>query len=149
MGIKYNSLKEHIAEKLIEESCRHIGTFQESGDVTWYILRFARELRDDSVDFSGRRIQPLKAALFLTAYSEFSCALSIDKDDFDHIRAGGAAMSSMYLLSQLEFLFRRKGRYLNDNGILKQGIPAQLLYKIQPILCIHCYFQNLLQDLHH
>ncbi len=38
-------LKVHIAEKLILESCSRIGSLVESGDVTWYICKFGREVQ--------------------------------------------------------------------------------------------------------
>lgn len=123
------SLKAHIAEKLILESCGRIGAFCESGDVTWYIREFGLELRDDGAIFTGRRIQPLKAALLLLAHMQFSSALPINSSDCDHIRAGGAAMSAMYLLAHLEFLFRKKSRYLYEDGTVKQPIPETLRKK--------------------
>lgn len=121
-----HSLKLHIAEKLIFESCYQKGSFVESGDVTWYICKFSRELRGDGNDFAGRRIQPLKAALLLTAHSQFSSAAQSSSNDFDQILAGGAAMSAMYLLAQFEYLCRKKGRYLNEDGTIKRIIPTQL-----------------------
>lgn len=122
-------LKVHVAEKLIIESCNRIGAFQESGDVTWYIYSFVRDIRDDGDDFTGRRIQPLKAALHLLTASQFSHALPRNADDIGQILAGGAAMSAMYLLAQLEFLCRKKCRYLNEDGTIKRVIPAQLRKK--------------------
>jgi len=124
------SLKSHIAKTLIIESCNRMGAFQESGDVTWYIHGFAREFQDDGRDFTGRRIQPPKAALFLLVHSRFSSALPRDSDDFDHILAGGAAISATYLLAQLEFLFRGKGRYLNEDGTIKHAIPVRLCNEV-------------------
>jgi len=122
-------LKVHIAERLIIESCNRIGAYQESGDVTWYIRSFAREMQDDGDGFTGRRIQPLKAALILLAASQFSHTLPHSANDTDQILAGGAAMSAMYLLAQLEFLCRKKCRYLNEDGTIKRAIPAQLRKK--------------------
>ncbi|MFH0914081.1 MAG: hypothetical protein V1849_02180 [Chloroflexota bacterium] len=80
-------LKAHIAEKLILESCSRIGSFCESGDVTWYICNFGRELQDDGTVFTGRRIQPLKSALLLLAHLKFSGALPLKSNNFDHILA--------------------------------------------------------------
>jgi len=124
-------LKAHIAEKLILESCSRMGSLFESGDVTWYICKFGREVHGASMGFTGRRIQPLKAALLLTAHSQFSSALSVHAGDFDHILAGGQAMAAMYLLATLEFLFRVKGRYLNEDGTIKHAIPASLRKKVK------------------
>jgi hypothetical protein len=124
-------LKAHIAEKLILESCSRIRSLVESGDVTWYICKFGREVQGGSIGFTGRRIQPLKAALLLTAHSQFSSALSVHAGDFDHILAGGQAMAAMYLLAQLEFVFRVKGRYLNEDGTIKHTIPVSLGKKVK------------------
>lgn len=130
------TVKVHISEKLILESCSRMGALVESGDVTWYILNFGRGLQGGAIGFKGRRLQPLKAALLLIAHSQFSSALPTDSDDCDHILAGGAAMSAMYLLAQLEFLFRVKGRYLDKDGTIKgkSPIPHQLSKKasLQP-----------------
>lgn len=122
-------LKAHIAERLIIESCNRVGAYQESGDVTWYIRSFAREMQDDGDGFTGRRIQPLKAALLLLAASQFSHTLPRSANDTDQILAGGAAISAMYLLAQLEFLCRKNCRYLNEDGTVKRDIPAELREK--------------------
>ena len=122
-------LKAHIAEKLILESCSRIGSLVESGDVTWYISKFGRELQGGGIGFKGRIVQPLKAALLLTAHSQFSSALSVYASDFDHILAGGQAMAAMYLLARLEFVCRVKGRYLNGDGTIKRKIPVSLVKK--------------------
>ena len=122
-------LKVLIAEKLIIESCSRIGACQESGDVTWYICNFAREMQDDGDGFTWRRIQPLKAALLLLTASQFSHTLPRSANDTDQILAGGAALSATYLLAQIEFLCRRKGRYLKDDWTIRCGIPPQLLKK--------------------
>jgi hypothetical protein len=119
----------HIAEKLILESCSRAGALVESGDVTWYINNFGREMRGSVSGFKGRRLQPLKAALLLTSLLQFSSALPPGRNDFDHIRAGGGAMAAMYLLAQLEFLCRLKGRYLHRDGTKRRTIPQQLRKK--------------------
>ena len=123
------SLKAHIAGKLIIESCSHFSSYKDSGDVSWYINCFARELCGDGIDFTGRRIQPLKAALFLLCHWDFSAACPSERSDIAHIYAGGGAMAAMYLLASLEFLFRRKGRYLNDEGTIKRTIPPEIIEK--------------------
>ena len=82
------SLKLHIAEKLIRESCNHLGTLFESGDVSWFLHLFAGEVQGTVRGFGGRRYQPLKSALLLTSLSQFSAALPHDRSDFDHIKAG-------------------------------------------------------------
>lgn len=125
-------LKVHIAEKLILESCSHMGSFIDSGDVSRYVRSFGRELVSAGTAFEGRRLQPLKAALLLTAHLNFSSALPAARDDFDHIGAGGGAMAALFLLAQLEFLCRAKGRYLHRDGRVRREIPPQLLKKAGP-----------------
>lgn len=127
-------VKVHIAEKLILESYSRMGALVESGDVTWYIHKFGRELQTSGSGFKGRRLQPLKAALLLTSLLQFSSALPPNRSDCDHIRAGGGAMATMYLLAQLEFLCRVKGRYLDKDGTIKRTMPQQLRKKagLQP-----------------
>ena len=38
-------------------------------------------------------------------------------------------MTAVYLLAQLEFLCRKKSRYLNEDGTIKRTIPAELRNK--------------------
>jgi len=120
------SLKMHIAGKLIFESCSRVGAYTESGDITWYIHNFGRSLKNDVDGLSGRINQPLKAALLLIANEEYSSALPSDRSDFNHICAGGASLSAMYLMARLENLFHIKSQYLNEDGTLKKVIPKQL-----------------------
>jgi hypothetical protein len=121
-------LKMHIAEKLIFESCSRVGAYIDTGDVRWYIHNFAKNLQGNRniAGFGGRVTQPLIAALLLIACEQFSSALPSDRSDFDHICAGGASLSAMYLMARLENLFRIKSQYLNEDGTLKKGIPKQL-----------------------
>lgn len=122
-----NSLKMHIAEKLIFESCSRVGAFVHSGDLPWYIYHFAKSLKGDVVGSSGRVTLPLRAALLLIAYSSNAGFISPpNRSDFDHICADGTALSAMYLMARLENLFRIKSQYLNEDGTLKKSIPKQL-----------------------
>jgi len=123
MGV---SLKMHIAEKLIFESCSRVGAYKDTGDVMWYIHKFASDMKGDVDGFGGRVRQPLKAALLLIVHEQFSSALSSARNDIDHILAGGAALSAMYLMARLENLFRVRSRYLNEDGTCKKELPKQL-----------------------
>lgn len=121
------SLKMHIAEKLIFESCSRVGAVTHSGDLPWYIYHFAGSIKGDVVSFSGRMNLPLKAALLIIAYSSNAGYKSPpDRSDFDNICADGTALSAMYLMARLENLFRIRSRYLNEDGTLKKTIPKQL-----------------------
>lgn len=51
-------------------------------------------------------------------------------NDIDYILAGGGALAAEYLLSQLEYLFRMKSRYLDGNGIVIKLVPPQLVKKL-------------------
>jgi len=124
------ALKVHIADHLIRESCSHVGSFAETGDVSWYICNFGLGIQGTEDGFGGRRRQPLKAALFLTALESFSSAVPTDSDPLIHIKAGGGAMAAMYLLAQLEFHLRRTSRYLKPDGNVQKKLPPQLTRQI-------------------
>lgn len=111
------------------ESSPRIGGVAESGDVQWYLRNVAYDIRGFHGIFGDRRRQPLKAALLLTAISRFSSALP-EGNDFDHILAGGGALAAVYLLSQLEYLFRMKSRYLNEDGTVVRKLPPTLLNEL-------------------
>ncbi|MBA7467195.1 hypothetical protein ES707_02401 [subsurface metagenome] len=121
-----NPLKMYIAEKLIFESCSRVGGYKDTGDIIWYIHNFVRDMKGDVDGFGGRIHQPLKASLLLIVHHQFSSALPSDRSDFDHILAGGAALSAMYLMARLENLFRIRSKYLNEDGTLRKTIPNQL-----------------------
>lgn len=125
-------LKMHIAEKIILESCSRKGAFVHSDDLPWYIYHFAKSLKGDVVGFSGRITLPLKAALLIIAYSSNAGYKSPpDRSDFDNICADGTALSAMYLMARLEYLFRIKSRYLKENGHLKKDMPEQLVNQLK------------------
>ncbi|MFC1961536.1 hypothetical protein ACFLWN_00595 [Chloroflexota bacterium] len=119
------------AEKLINKYCNTVGSYIETGDTKKFIYNFAINLKGNVIGFGGRTYQPLKTALLLVAHEQFSSALPSDRSDFDHIRAGGAALSAMYLIARLENLFRIKSRYLSEHGTLKKELPAQLKNQLQ------------------
>jgi hypothetical protein len=110
-------LKCHLAEKLILESCSHLGQLISSGDDHWFIYNFAQELKWNAFN---RETQPLKAALILLAHVDYGATSPDKRSDYDHICAGGGAMVAMYLLAHLESLFRSFGQYLNYDGSFKQ-----------------------------
>ena len=70
-------------------------------------------------------------ALLLLVHSQFSHALPPHSDDLNHIWAGGLAISDTYLLAQLEFLCRKKSRYLNEDRTIKLTIPEKLRKKVK------------------
>ena len=118
------SVKFRIVETLILESCSHYGSFSESGDVSWFIWNFGRELDEDGTNIEGRSILPTKAALLLTAHSTFPGASSPNCDDLDYILGGGGAIAATYFLTRVEYLCRVKGRYLDSGGRIKKQIPT-------------------------
>jgi len=122
-------VKLRMAEKLILESCSHIGAYASSGDDIWYIHNFTKELFGNCAGFDGRSTEPLKAALYLLAHIDYGRISPDKRSDFDHICAGGGAMVAMYLMAHLEYLFRVNGRYLKENGSLKISLPNQLRTK--------------------
>ena len=127
-----NNLKAHIAEKLIRESLSIIGRMTDSGDVNWYIYHFAKELTGIDKLIDGRRLYPLKAALLLVR--EQAPSFSYDKglpEDLSIIFKGGSSLATSYLLPQLEYFFRIKSRYTDENGIIIKEIPPQLIYKLK------------------
>jgi len=124
-----NDVKLRIAEKLILESCSHVGSYPSSGDDVWYIYNFAQELFNNYVGFDDRSTEPLKAALYLLSHIDYGRTSPDKRSDFDYICAGGGAMVAMYLMAHLEYLFRVKGRYLNENGSIKVKLPKQLIEK--------------------
>ena len=124
-----SALKVHIAEKLIIESCPIRGLFIGGPDVNWLIYNFAKEFKGGLRGFDGRRVAPLKAALLLIAYWEFTLNKRSEDEDFDVIKVGSGTLASMYLLAQLEFLCRLNSLYLERDGKPKRKIPEQLRRK--------------------
>lgn len=124
-NIDFNNITQEVklrmAEKLILESCSHIGSYASSGDDRWYIKNFTEELFGNYEGFDGRSTEPLKAALILLTYIDYGSTSPDKRGDFEHICTGGGAMVAMYLMAHSEHLFRINGRYLNDNGSIKKN----------------------------
>jgi len=126
LGPTPDSLKVHIAEKLILESVPTIGLYVGAGDVEWYLHNFAREFRGDHEFLNGRRVTPLKSALLLTANAPIIGFWAAESDDESLVLAGGSAVAALYLLSQLEYTFRMASRYLDGEGIVVRPTPPEL-----------------------
>ena len=126
-----NVLKIHIAEKLLLESSPHVGSVTASVDVQWYLRNVAHDLQHDVGMVDYERVQPLKSALLLTVIAPPLLFMKCPEDDLDLylILNGGAAPAALYLLSQLEYLFRVKGQYLDKEGQAIRKIPPQLCRK--------------------
>ncbi|MCK4625465.1 MAG: hypothetical protein KAV00_09170 [Phycisphaerae bacterium] len=119
------SLKTHIAEKIIRES-KSSASLVDSGDVAWFLDNFALEIHNQGA-FDNRRTQAIRSSvLLLTRRMWFS--INLERSDIlGLILQGGQAPATNYLLSQLEYLFRIKSRYLNANGTINRHLPTQLL----------------------
>jgi len=123
-----DNLKLYIGEKLILESTPRVGSVAASVDVQHYLRDVALEFEGDSEVFEGRRINPIKSALLL---SVIGAPFPIDPNDVNHlILHGGASPAAQYLLSQLEYLFRIKSRYLDAGGTIVHSLPTQLRDKV-------------------
>lgn len=119
-----------VAEVLVRESLHQVGALMDSGDVTWFLLNFGRDLSglsgDDYEPFSGRRGRPLRSAILLVANSISGGPLE-SASDADLIASGGATVGSLYLLAQLEFYLRVKSKYLTFDGEVKTPLPQDLV----------------------
>jgi hypothetical protein len=123
-------VKLKIAEILILESCKNIGSYCSTEDDIWYICHFVDEIVDNHFGFDGRHLQPIIAALFLLSNIEYGRGSPEKRSDFDHVCAGGGAMVAMYLMAHLEYLFRINSRYLSEDGSIIKKIPNQLKNKL-------------------
>jgi hypothetical protein len=124
-------LKIHLADMILRESTPVCGAYVENGDARWFLRCAGREFKSDNGPFDGRRVPVIRAAFMLLAHAHFG------RFDPPETRAqygdlnlvfgmGGAALAATYLLSQLEYLFRVKGAYLNKEGELLRPVPATL-----------------------
>src|SRR5262249_583781 len=124
-------LKVHLADTLLRESTPHCGASVANDDARWFLRSVGREMASGRGPFAGRRVRVMEAAFMLLAHAHFGRFDPPEAreqcGDLDLILGmGGAALASIYLLSQLEYLFRVKGTYLDREGILRQAIPAPL-----------------------
>jgi len=122
-----DEVKAHIAHKIILESLSRRGVIFGANDIEWFLCNFARDLRSDHEILSGRRFVPIKTALMLSAKSPVVGDLAPQPDDNSLIIAGGTAVAAVYLLSQLEYVFRMASRYLDGEGKVVISAPPQLL----------------------
>jgi hypothetical protein len=63
--------------------------------------------------------------------AKHSCFSGKSSEDIDMILARGVAPASGHLLALIEFLFRTRSRYLNEDGRLIRIIPGQLQKKLE------------------
>jgi hypothetical protein len=124
-------LKVHLAETMIRESTHRCGAYEENGDPRWYLQSFAREMAVRNPVFDTRRMPALRAAILLLGHQHFGMFQPIEvRDQYGDLNAvfgmGGSAVASVYLLSQLEYLFRVKGNHISVDGKLTKLVPTAL-----------------------
>lgn len=124
-------LKVHLAETILRESTPRCGAISESGDARWFIHNFGHDISVIDPPFDGRRVPVMKAALMLLAYGPFNLFSSSEEraqnGDLNLVFGmGGSGLASLYILSQLEYLFRVNSTYLDADGTITKTIPAAL-----------------------
>jgi hypothetical protein len=124
-------LRVHIADVILRVSTPSCGSCGDNGDARWFLHRVGRSMRSGKGPFDGRRVPVLQTALMLLSHFSFvrvtpSETLGLEGDLSLILGRGGAALASIYLLSQLEYLFRVKGDYLDYDGVLQKPVPAPL-----------------------
>ena len=124
-------LKVHLADTILRESTPRCGAISESGDARWFIHHFGHDISVIGPPFDGRRVRVMKAALMLLAYAHFNLFSSPEEreesGDLNLIFGmGGSGLASLYILSQLEYLFRVNSTYLDPDGTITKAIPPTL-----------------------
>lgn len=124
-------LKVHLAETILRESTPRCGAYSENGDARWFLHCAAREIQSAKGLFDGRRLPVIRAAFMLLAHAHFGMFDPPEtRERYGDLNVifgmGGSALASIYLLSQLEYVFRVKGAYLDEQGIIGQSIPSLL-----------------------
>lgn len=124
-----DELKVHLAETMIRESTNICGSYSENGDPRWFFQHFARDMTSRHPVFDIRRTPPLQAAIMLLALQNF-CIFQHEREQAGDLALvfgmGGSGVAGLYLLSQLEYLFRVKSNYLDIEGKLTQSVPSAL-----------------------
>jgi hypothetical protein len=126
------ALKIHIAEKIIKESIMGSPVI-DSGDGKWYLYNFGIEIEWERGIFDFKRLRPIQASILLFNFSFIPAHIEPEfnrRNAIDHILHDGSPIATLYLVSQLEYIFRKKCRYLDDEGKIIRKIPDQLLRKI-------------------
>lgn len=128
-------LKVHLADTILRESTPNCGAYAENGDARWFLLSAGREMSFGRGPFDGRRVTVIRAAFMLLAHVHFGVfEPPVTREQYGDLNLifgmGGAALASTYLLSQLEYLFRVKGTYLSQEGVLQKSVPPSLLTEL-------------------
>ncbi len=126
-----SELKVHLADTILRESTPTCGAVSGSGDARWFIQQFGHDIRVIDPPFDGRRLPVIQSALMLLAYAHFNLFASPEEraasGDLNLIFGmGGSGLASLYLLSQLEYLFRVNSSCLDADGTITAAIPASL-----------------------
>jgi hypothetical protein len=124
-------LRVHLADTILRESTPGCGAYAENGDARWFLHGAGRQMNSEKGSFDGRRVPVIRAALMLLAHAHFGAFDPPEtREQYGDLNLilgmGGAALAATYLLSQLEYLFRVKGTYLDQEGKIQQLIPASL-----------------------
>ena len=123
-------LKVHLAETILRESTPRCGAISECGDARWFIHNFGHDMCVIDPPFDVRRVSVMKAALMLLAHVHFNLFSSEERAEIGDLKLifgmGGSGLASLYILSQLEYLFRVNSTYLDADGKINKDIPPAL-----------------------
>jgi hypothetical protein len=124
-------LRVHLAETIIRECTPRCGGCAENGDARWFLQSAARAMVRGTNSFDGRRLPAIRAGIMLIACARIgvpapSGAREGAGDLSLILGMGGEALAAAYLLSQLEYLFRISGSYLDKHGVIQQPLPPAL-----------------------
>jgi hypothetical protein len=124
-------LKVLLADTLIRESTPHCGAYSGNGDVSWFLHCVGQEMGYVKGPFDGRRVLVIREALTLVAHAHFGLLKRLQTAGLCGgpnltLGMGVAALAATNLPLHLEYLFRVKGNYLDQEGLLQQPAPGAL-----------------------
>lgn len=124
-------LKIFLAETILRESTPTCGAYAENGDARWFLRCAGREMNLEKGPFDLRRVQVIRSAIMLLVHAHFGVFDPPEtREQYGDLNLilgdGGAALASTHLLSQLEYLFRVKSKFLDQDGKLLLSVPAAL-----------------------
>jgi hypothetical protein len=120
-----NESKSYLATILIIESLNNPGSYIGNGDESWFLKNFYNDISFNIIEeiYGDRKYASMQFAIYIAACD---IPFTYANRDGDLLLNGGRGLATMFLISQLEFYFRKNNSYTDFEGKVVVEFPIQL-----------------------
>ena len=119
-----------LADLLLRQCSPRMGSYSSNGDPYWFLWSFGMDIGWRRGIYDDRRLHPIKSAILMLAHGPPRHFGFKTGNEYQHIFKHAAAPATLYLVSQLEYAFRARSRYLGVDGRCIREVPPELRQRV-------------------